>query len=120
LESIIVLEPKKVATTDEHEEKGWSKGSERGQEATSDTCRGVSDCGYGLDNGTWGHLAKGHDIEELALAHPMIGRDGVMLHEGNNDKTSAIGEGANFQSHPSQGTDARGSSHAKQEYRVET
>jgi hypothetical protein len=60
----------------------------------------VADHRHRLHDWTRGDLTQGDGIEELRSGHPVIGDDGLVLHQGDDDEPTAVGEGADLERHP--------------------
>ena len=80
-----------------------NKPTGRSQQPSAHSPRRVADHGHGLDDRSGGHLTKGNGIEELGAGHPVVGVDGVMLHERNDHEPAAVGEGSHFERFPGHG-----------------
>ncbi len=91
-----------VRRTGEHEDEGRGKGDQRRHETAADSPGGVAHDGHGLDDRSGGDLAECDGIEELGTGHPVVRRDGVVLHERDDDESAAIGEGTDLERHPDQ------------------
>ena len=88
--------------------KGRSEVDESGQEASAESPSRVAHNSDGLDHWSGGDLAEGDGIEELRSGHPVVGHDGVVLHQRNDDETASIGQRTDLEGHPAQGCDAAG------------
>ena len=95
-------DPVEVAAADEDEDERRGEGDQRGQQPAADSPGRVADHGHGLDDRARGDLAEGDGVQELGAGHPVVGGDGVVLHERDDDEPAAVGEGADLEGHPGQ------------------
>ena len=94
------------AEEDERERGGERDG--RGEQPAADAGRGVADDGDGLHDRARGDLAEGDGVEELRVGHPVVGVDGVVLHQRDDHEPAAVGQRADLERHPRQREQAAG------------
>src|SRR5579862_3734679 len=98
---------------DEHERR--RERDDRGEQRTAYTARRVADDGDGLHDRARGHLSERDRIQELGRRHPVVVRDGVGLHEGDDHEAAAVGERADLERDPDEPADAHSSGEAQTE-----
>ena len=92
-------------TEDEDERRG--EGDEGGEQPAAESPRRVADDGDSLDHRARGDLAEGDGVEELRARHPVVRGHGVVLHERDDDESTAVGEGADLEGDPGERPGAR-------------
>ena len=78
---------------------------DRGKQSAAEPSGGVADHGDGVDHRPWCDLTESDGIQELCAGHPVVGDDGVVLHERDDDEAATIGEGADLERDPGQGAE---------------
>src|ERR1019366_1767619 len=81
---------------------------ERGEQAAREAARRVADGRHGLRDRSGRHLAQGDGVEELGVAHPVVGADGVALHQGDDHEAAAESQRPDLQCRPDEGNGAAG------------
>jgi hypothetical protein len=59
-----------------------------GEQPAAEAAGGVADDGDGVHDGTGGDLPEGDGVEELRVGHPVVGVDGVVLHERDDHEAA--------------------------------
>ena len=88
------------ADEDERERGGERDGG--GEQPAAEPGGGVAEYGDGVHHRAGGDLAEGDGVEELCVGHPVVGLDGVVLHQRDDHEAAAVGEGADLECHPGQ------------------
>ena len=91
-----------MSTADQDESERRRKGDQRRQQPAADAPGGVADDGHGLHDWTGSDLTERNGIEELRAGHPVVRRDGVVLHERDDDEPAAVGKSTDLECHPGQ------------------
>ena len=81
------------------------KAIEGGEESARDAGRRVADHGDGLDHRPGRDLPERDGVEELAVRHPVVVVDGVLLHQRHDHEAAAVRERTDLDRDPRQRED---------------
>ena len=103
--ALVVPQLLEATPAEEDERERGGERDERGEQATGEAVGRVADCGDGRDDGAGGDLAEGDRVQKLPVAHPVVGVDGVTLHQRDDHETAAERERPDLERRPGQRAD---------------
>ena len=97
-----------AAAAEEDEGERGQEGDESGEQAAGDSVGAVADRGDRRHHRPRRHLAERDRVEEFGVGHPVVGVDGVALHQRDDHEAAAEGEAADLEGGPGEVADAAG------------
>ena len=85
---------------DEDEREGRQERDDGGEQGAGEAVGRIADGGDRGDDGAGGDLAERDGVEEAGVGHPVVGVDGVALHQGNDHEAPAERERADLERGP--------------------
>jgi hypothetical protein len=94
---------------EEHEREGRCERDDSGEQSATDAVGRVADHGHRLSHWPRSDLTERYRVEELRVRHPVVGVDGVGLHERDDHEAAAVRERAHLERDPDQRQHTAGS-----------